>query len=1833
MTTRSAGQPAAASRGGGTDGRVGSGGGRTRGRSGDQGNSRDDGLGGQVGGQGSEVTKEEVKEMLGIKTAMPSMTTSGVSRGCTYKEFLACNLKEYDGKGGAIVYTHWIEKMESFHDMRGCRDSQRAKYNAGPFVGKALTWWNSDIRTQGREAVVGMSWEDFRTLAREEFSRVIRCKRMVAATEPKTIQKAVQIANTLTDEALKNGTIKKNPEKRGNVGEPSKDRNGREDNKRTRIGNVFATTTNPVRGGYTGTAPKCTAYIEPSDLDFSYEIEIASGQLVEINKVIRGYKLEIEGHVFDINLIPFRSGSFKKIIGMDWLSDYKAEIICHEKAKEKKQEEIVVVRDFTEVFSDDLSGLSLVQEIEFQIELVPKAMPVAKSPYHLTPSELEELSGQLKELQDKETYKNVSQDIRDQLNTEAEAVQIILTGIDNDMYSIVDACPNTCEMWKAIERLKQGELINVQDLETNLYWEFKKFTSQDGESLESYYSRFYKTMNELIRNQCKVTNHQVNVQFLLQLQSEWQKFVTLIKHSQELKTVSYHKLYDILKQHQHEVNEIRAERIARIANPLTLVAQQQPIYHHQTHPTHYTQNSLTRSQQAATRNREKAIVNSPQPIYDQEPSMVAEDDETSKDKEIDKLMDLISLSFKKIYKPTNNNLRTSSNTNRVNQDNSPRINRSAGYENQRTGNVARARETVGSTMVQKSRIQCYNCKEFGHVVRECQKPKRVKDATYHREKMLLCKQEEARIQLKAEQADWRDDTDDDELEDQKLEAHYMYMAQLQEESEHPEQSESVHDTYPIDQDALNVIIDSLDMSYDREETDQNDDDNDLTNEQTSNKVLVEKLKGEIKDFKNKNKSLESSNNYFKEANNKLSETNNLLYTNYKKSEAELARCNGKEYTSQMEIECEKVKEDFLSYKMEYQKSFTKHTQMINDLNQTISEMKDTLSAHQETISILSQQKEAQIKLYKTRKDKELDKVIALENKVKVLDNIIYKTGNSVQMMNMLNNKCRTSFAKPEFLKKAQRANPRLYDIGCYNDNLALMLAPASDEVIRLEKESRSKLSDLIRPFDYNKLNNLYDLFVPQREKSSEQHEVNNLQCDYLELLEKCECLETGLSKSKIMSKSFKALQKHTINLKIDLQEKMKNDKSFIENLSKEFRKEREQYFEIQDLKAQLQDKGIVIRVIPTTSVSRPQLKSNPMGDRLVEIVLFIVDSGCSKHMTGNLKLLINFVEKFLGMVKFGNDQIAPILGYGDLVQGVVTIKKVYYVEGLNHNLFSVGQLCDVDLEVAFRKSTFYIRDFKGNDLLTGSRGTDLYSITLQDTNCPNPICLMAKATSSQAWLWHRRLSHLNFDIINLLSKNDIVFGLPKLKFIKDHICSSWILHQTSVTRTPEQNGIVERWNRTLVEAARTMLSAAKVPQFFWAEAIATACFTQNRYLVIPRHEKTPYHIIKDRKPTVTTSNELDLLFSLMFDELLNGSSKVVSKSSVVSSADAPNQRQQHTTPLNNHTTPAPTCQVPILAPTVTSSENINQAETYAKNDQVADDEFINIFVPRYKTEGRLHHNTVIQNKSRLVAKGYAQKEGVYFEESFAPIARLEAEEVYVNQPDGFVDPYHPDKVYRLKKALYGLKQAPRAWYDELSKFLLSKGFSKGELKFFLGIQIHQSPRGIFINQAKYAQEILKKHGMTSCDSIGTPIATKNLDADSSGTPVDQTKYRSKVGALMYLTASRPDIMHATCYCACYQAQPTEKHLTADCTSMSSTKVEYVSLSAYYTQVLWMRTQLTDYGFHFDKIPMYCDSKAAIAILCNPVQHPRTKYIDVKYHFIKEKFEKGIVELFFVETEY
>ncbi|GJW76310.1 retrovirus-related pol polyprotein from transposon TNT 1-94 [Tanacetum coccineum] len=278
------------------------------------------------------------------------------------------------------------------------------------------------------------------------------------------------------------------------------------------------------------------------------------------------------------------------------------------------------------------------------------------------------------------------------------------------------------------------------------------------------------------------------------------------------------------------------------------------------------------------------------------------------------------------------------------------------------------------------------------------------------------------------------------------------------------------------------------------------------------------------------------------------------------------------------------------------------------------------------------------------------------------------------------------------------------------------------------------------------------------------------------------------------------------------------------------------------------------------------------------------------------------------------------------------------------------------------------------------------------------------------------------------------------------------------------------------------------------------------------------------------------------------------------------------------------------------------------------------------------YGDVLKNKARLVAKGYQQEKGIDFKESFAPVARIEAirifiansacknmtiyqmdvktaflkgelkEEVYVSQPGGFVYPDHQTHVYRLKKALYGLKQTPRAWYDTLSRFFLDNKFSK---------------------------EILKKFGMDSCNPVDTPMVDRlKLDEDPLGIPVDQTRFRSMVGPLMYLIASRPDLVFA----GLWYPKDTAMVLTAYADA-NHAEAEDIAMSGYCAQILWMRSQLIEYSFAFNKIPLYCDNCSAIALCCNNVQHSRSKHIDIRHHFIREQVEKGVVELYFVMTDY
>ncbi|GJZ52039.1 retrovirus-related pol polyprotein from transposon TNT 1-94 [Tanacetum coccineum] len=610
-----------------------------------------------------------------------------------------------------------------------------------------------------------------------------------------------------------------------------------------------------------------------------------------------------------------------------------------------------------------------------------------------------------------------------------------------------------------------------------------------------------------------------------------------------------------------------------------------------------------------------------------------------------------------------------------------------------------------------------------------------------------------------------------------------------------------------------------------------------------------------------------------------------------------------------------------------------------------------------------------------------------------------------------------------------------------------------------------------------------------------------------------------------------------------------------------------------------------------------------------------------------------------------------------------------------------------------------------------------------------------------------------------------------------------ISHETSVARSPQQNGVIERRNRTLIEAALTISGPAL-------------------------HEMTPATISSGLVPNPPPSTPFippsrtnwDILFQPMFDELLTPPPSVNhpapefialiaevvalvpavsigSPSSTIVNQDAPSPSNSQTTPEtqppvipNNveeenydievaHIGTDPYFGIPI--PEISSDQSSSlvstrlqlheqalfcyydaffttvEPKTYkdaltqscwieAMQEELNEFERLEVWelVPRpdkvmvitlkwiYKV--KLDElGGILKNKARLVARGYHQEEGINFEDSFAPVARLEAirifitfvahmnmvvyqmdvktaflngnlrEEVYVSQPDGFVDPDNLNHVYKLKKALYGLKQAPHAWHDMLSSFLISQDFSKGlvdptmfirkegkeilleqvyvddiifaastpklcdlfakimcskfkmsmmgKISFFLGLQIFQNPRGIFINQSKYALESLKKYSFDSCDLVDTPMVEKSkLDEDKEGKAVDPSHYRGMIDTLLYLTASRSDLQFAICMCARLVSWSSKRQKSA---AISTTEAKYIAMSGCCAQILWMRSQLTDYGLGFNNIPMYCDNKSVIALSCNNVQHSRSKHIDIRFHFIKEHVENGVIELFFVNTKY
>nr|GEU69513.1 hypothetical protein [Tanacetum cinerariifolium] len=739
---------------------------------------------------------------------------------------------------------------------------------------------------------------------------------------------------------------------------------------------------------------------------------------------------------------------------------------------------------------------------------------------------------------------------------------------------------------------------------------------------------------------------------------------------------------------------------------------------------------------------------------------------------------------------------------------------------------------------------------------------------------------------------------------------------------------------------------------------------------------------------------------------------------------------------------------------------------------------------------------------------------------------------------------------------------------------------------------------------------------------------------------------------------------------------------------------------------------------------------------VIQIHLWCVDSGCSKHMTGNLKLLINFIWKFLGTVLFGNDHVAVILGFGDLQWGNILITWVYFVEGLGHNLFLVGQFCDSDLKVAFRRNACFVRNLEGVDLLSGNRTINLYTINLYEMASASLICLMARASSTKSWLWHQRLSHLNFDTINDLqndredigklgAKGDIGFFIgysadscayriynrrtkkimetmnvsfdelsamdfkqrsskPRLQSMTSGQISSGLdltyAPSTITTQQPTEGeldllfeAMYDDYIGDQPSATLRTVTAAQVQQVRHTSTTSTSIVdtapmptnSSSQATICPNTSQDVDGLNTQQQQVQQQGNQASLQPEIVVDNVPNAmfdANTFVNPFATSSIKQVIVEPSRPVLTRNQLQTDGDMCMYTLTISTI-EPKNVKEAMTDPVWIESMQEELLRfkrmdvwVLVPapddispltlKWIFKNKNHEeNTVIQNKSRLVVRGYRQEEGLDFKESFSPVARMEAiriflayatyksftvlqmnvktaflhgtlkEDVYVCQPEGFIDANHPSHIYKLNKALYGLKQAPRAWYDELLTFLLPNHFFKGTIDPTLFIR-------------RFDDDIL--------------VVQVYVDDIIFGS-----------------THPRPDIVHA-CLCARYQAKPTEKHLKevkrifyylrgtintglwytkdssfeltgfsdADYAGCKDTFKSTSGEAQFLGEML-----LTDYGFQFKKILIYCDSKSAIAISYNPVQHSRTKHIAVRYHFIKEHVEKGMIELYFVKTDY
>nr|GEW99487.1 hypothetical protein [Tanacetum cinerariifolium] len=1591
-----------------------------------------------------------------------------------------------------------------------------------------------------------------------------------------------------------------------------------------------------------------------------------------------------------------------------------------------------------------------------------------------------------------------------QADCDVKATNIILQGLPLEVYALVSTHKVAKELWERIQMLMQGTSLTKQKKECKLYDVFDKFAYRKGESLRDLYLRFSLLLNDMNMYNMKLEQFPVNTKFLNTLPPEWSKFVTNVKLVRDLHTTNVDQLHAYLGQHVYHANEYASQ--ASSSSNISISYPPNDIQSSVNHNVYMASSSIPQMEYT--------------PTIHQQPEFSSPETR------------LVVLVFQKGDDPINaiNHMMSFLTSVVTSRQNSMSDGSSRPYASGSGGALGKQRVVV-----------CYNYKgeeelEFladpGTTETSSNQYVVTNNAAY--------------------QADDLDayDSDCDELNSAKIAlmenlSHYGSdnLAKeriLKEQKNDDKASASYEQSLEIDtlkhtlsehlkeKESLEQKITLLKNDFQREES-----------RNIDRELAMEKPVKELNNIMFKRnqsaQTFQAKDTVILKLRERLqSLTGDVKERKVKRElkEIEMLNIELDHRVTKLVTENEHLKQTYKqlydSIKSSRVRSKDQCDDLINQVNLKSAEISDLNASLQEKVLVITTLKESLSKLKGKDVvnevvplhsiDLELLKIdvatLALKlrkNRTVHIDYIrhtqeaatLREIIESERLLNPLNTSldyaCKYTKHIQELLNILQQTCPCITDLG---SKLVAVTPKNKNKQIRFtEQIYRSGKTTVKTTPSTNVVSNtrvLSSTGVNLLSSVSKSKSQDNTKNDRIQrtprkakknkIEEHHRTVRPSLNKKSVVdTKATSSVTNFMSNVNSDLKCASCNGCLFFDNHD-----------------------ACVVAYINSVNAS---IKSKFVKKPVVQIVLWYLDSGCSKHMTGDRSQLINFLHKFLGTVKFGNDHVAKIMGYGDYKIGNVTISRVYYVEGLGHNLFSVGQFCDSDLEVAFRQHTCFICNLDGVDQLTGSRGNNLYTLSLKDMMASSPI-----------------------------SRQGLVRGLPKLKFAKDHLCSAcvmgksmkkshkpksedtnqeklyllhmdlyepmrvvsvngkkyilvivddysrftWVKFLRSKDEAPDfiikflkmiQNGVVERRNRTLIEAARTMLIYAQASLFLWAEVVATACFTQNRSIIRLRHGKTPYELLHNKLPDLSffhvfgalcyptndsenlekrtrrivetihvdfdeltamasehsslgpvlnemtpatissglvqksssstpyvppSRNDWDLLFQLMFDELLNPPPSVVhqalevialiddvippvqddstgSPSSTTVDQDAPSVSKSHTTTeIQSSVIPQEVEEdnldievahmgndlllgVPITEVTSAQSSStqalfcyydafLTSVEPKTYKEVLTQSCWIEAIQEELNEFERLEVWELVPRPDKVM--------GIDFEESFASVARLEAiriflayaahknmvvyqmdvktaflngdlrEEVYVSQPDGFVDQDNPNHVYKLKKALYGLKQAPRTWnsIDLLLVQIYVDDIIFAASTLELGLQISQSPRGIFINQSKYALESLKKYGFESCDPVDTPMVEKSkLDEDKERKAIDPSHYRDMIGTLLYLTASRPDLQFAICMCARYQARSIENHdssiaLTtfayADhvgcqdtrcitsgsvqfleerlvswsskrqkSVAISSTKAEYIALSGCYAQILWMRSQLSDYGLGFNKIPI------------------------------------------------